>query len=305
MAGGTDSLSRLFRQPKAGARDRLIEKGLLVCASASIMIIITIFFFLIKEGAPTLWEVPPRNFWGTVWQAQSLEPKYGVLPLLTGSFLVTVGALLISLPLSIAFAVYLAEVANPATKEVLKPMTELLTGVPSVVYGFIALTAVADITHRALRTEFRLNALNAAIILAIMITPTIASISEDAIRAIPQEYRRAGLALGATDWEVTSKVIVPAAAPGILVAVMLGVGRAFGETMAVLMASGNAPILTFNILSAVQAMTATIAIEMGEVPFGTVHYHALFAIGILLFTITFVINLIAELAMQRVRRFYR
>jgi phosphate ABC transporter permease protein PstC len=286
-------------------RDYLIEKVLLLSALVSIVVIVLIFIFLIREGIPTIWEVSFTNFWGNTWQAQSLEPKYGVLPLLSASFLVTVGAIVLALPVSIAFAIYLSELADPRTRNILKPLMELLTGIPSVVYGLLALTAVADITHALFRTTFRLNAFNAAIILAVMVIPTISSISEDALRAIPLEFKKAALALGATEWQAVSKVTVPAAFPGIAVAIMLGVGRALGETMAVLMAAGNAPILTFDILSAVQTMTATIAIEMGEVPFGTVHYHTLFAIGILLFIITFVINLIAEIAMQRMRRYYR
>ena len=286
-------------------KDYLIEKVLLLSALVSIVVICLIFIFLAREGIPAIWEISSSNFWGKTWQAQSIEPKYGVLPLLSGSLIVTVGAIVLALPLSVAFAIYLSEMANHRIRDVLKPLMELLTGIPSVVYGLLALTAVADITHTIFGTTFRLNALNASIILAVMIIPTISSISEDAIRAIPSEFKKAGLALGATEWQVISKVTIPAAFPGIAVAIMLGVGRALGETMAVLMAAGNAPILTLNIFSAVETMTATIAIEMGEVAFGTVHYHALFAIGILLFIITFVINMIAEVAMQRFRRFYR
>ena len=286
-------------------KDYLIEKVLLLSAVVSIVAICLIFIFLAREGIPAIWEVSSSNFWGSTWQAQSLEPKYGVLPLLSGSLIVTVGAVVLALPLSVAFAIYLSELADHRIRDVLKPLMELLTGIPSVVYGLLALTAVADITHSIFGTTFRLNAFNASIILAVMIIPTISSISEDAVRAIPSEFKRAGLALGATEWQVISKVTVPAAFPGIAVAIMLGVGRALGETIAVLMAAGNAPILTLNIFSAVETMTATIAIEMGEVAFGTVHYHVLFAIGILLFIITFVINMIAEVAMQRFRRFYR
>jgi len=286
-------------------KDYLIEKVLLLSALVSIVVICLIFIFLAREGIPAIWEISSSNFWGKTWQAQSIEPKYGVLPLLSGSLIVTVGAIVLALPLSVAFAIYLSEMANHRIRDVLKPLMELLTGIPSVVYGLLALTAVADITHTIFGTTFRLNALNASIILAVMIIPTISSISEDAIRAIPSEFKKAGLALGATEWQVISKVTIPAPFPGIAVAIMLGVGRALGETMAVLMAAGNAPILTLNIFSAVETMTATIAIEMGEVAFGTVHYHALFAIGILLFVITFVINMVAEVAMQRFRRFYR
>jgi phosphate ABC transporter permease protein PstC len=207
----------------------------------------------------------------------------------------------IATPLSLMCAVYVAEVANSTLKELIKPFIELLAGIPSVVYGFVALTVLADITHQLTGSVYRLNALNGAIVLALMVAPTIISISEDAITSVPKEYREAAYALGADKWETTSKVVFPSALSGIMVAIMLGLGRAIGETMAVLMATGNAPLLTFDILSSVQTMTAAIAIEMGEVTFGSAHFHALFAVGLVLLVITFFVNIVAEALLSRFR----
>jgi phosphate transport system permease protein len=180
-----------------------------------------------------------------------------------------------------------------------------LAGIPSVVYGFIALVLLADIVHNIFNTTYRLNALNGALILSVMILPTIISITEDAIMAVPKDYKEASLALGATRWDTLKSVTLPAARSGITVGVMLGLGRAVGETMAVLMATGNSPVVTLSLLSSVETMTAVIAIEMGEVVFGSLHYHALFAIGLLLFIITFAINLVVDYVVQKNRRFNR
>jgi len=282
--------------------DFIIEKFFLICALSSILVIAVIFIFLFKEGIQTFIYVSPIQFFtGSIWQPVASEPKYGILPLVAGSILVTLGATVIAVPIGILCATYLAEVSNPAARDILKPMIEILAGVPSVVFGFIALTVLADITHGIFNTTYRLNALNGAIILAVMIMPTIVSVSEDAISAVPKEYKEAALALGATRWETSRRVVLPAALSGIMVAAMLGIGRAIGETMAVLMATGNAPLLTFDLLSSVETMTATIAIEMGEVAFGSPHYHALFAIGLVLFAMTFIVNLIAELVSAKFR----
>jgi len=282
--------------------DAIIEKFFLLCALSSILIIGLIFTFLFKEGIQTFFYVSPARFFiGSIWQPVAEIPKYGVLPLLSGSILVTSAATVIALPMSILCATYLAEVSHPALREILKPIIEILAGIPSVVFGFIALTILADFTQSIFNTIYRLNALNGAIILAVMIIPTIVSLSDDAISAIPREYKEAALALGATRWETSRRVVLPAARSGIVVATMLGIGRAIGETMAVLMATGNAPLLTFDLLSSVETMTATIAIEMGEVAFGSPHYHALFAIGLVLFAMTFAVNLVAELVSGRMR----
>ncbi|MEM4250401.1 MAG: phosphate ABC transporter permease subunit PstC [Candidatus Bathyarchaeia archaeon] len=282
--------------------ERIIE-GLLVASSlASLLVLALIFIFLFYEGLPAFKEISPSEFFlGSVWQVQAAEPAYGILPLLSGSTLVTTGAMAIAVPLSVLRSVYVAEVARPALREITKPFIELLAGIPSVVYGFVALTVLADITYQLTGAVHRLNALNGALILAVMILPTIISISEDAITSVPKEYREAAYALGADKWQTTSKVVFPAALSGIMVSIMLGLGRAIGETMAVLMATGNAPLLTFDILSSVQTMTAVIAIEMGEVTFGSTHFHALFAVGLVLLLITSIVNLTAEIVLHRFR----
>jgi len=282
--------------------DFIIERFFLLCALSSILVIALIFIFLFREGIQTFIYVSPIQFFtGSIWQPVASQPKYGILPLVAGSILVTLGATVIAVPIGILCATYLAEVSKPAARDILKPMIEILAGVPSVVFGFIALTVLADLTHGIFNTTYRLNALNGAVILAVMIMPTVVSVSEDAISAVPREYKEAALALGATRWEASRRVVLPAALSGIMVAAMLGIGRAIGETMAVLMATGNAPLLTFDLLSSVETMTATIAIEMGEVAFGSPHYHALFAIGLVLFAMTFIVNLIAELVSAKFR----
>jgi phosphate transport system permease protein len=222
--------------------------------------------------------------------------------MIAGSFLVVISSVMIAVPIGLVCAIYLAEVAESRVREVLKPMIEILAGIPSVVYGFIALVLLSGIIHDVFNATYRLNAMNGAIILALMILPTIITISEDAIIAVPREYKEASLALGATRWETLRRVTLPVARSGITVSIMLGLGRAVGETMAVLMATGNSPIVTLNLLRSVETMTAAIAIEMGEVVFGSLHYHALFAIGLLLFIITFTINYIVDIALHRAGR---
>ncbi|MBS7650646.1 MAG: phosphate ABC transporter permease subunit PstC [Candidatus Bathyarchaeia archaeon] len=293
---------RAIRRRSSRTVESVIEYLILGCACISIMILLLIFIFLFKEGLPAFAHIPLSEFiFGTVWQVQAVEPRYGILPLLCGSILVTGGAITVSVPLSLMCALYISEVAHPLVREVIKPLIELLAGIPSVVYGFLALTVLADLTQRFTGSIHRLNALNGALILAVMIAPTVISISEDAIKSVPKEYREAAYAIGADKWETMSKIVFPAALPGVLVAVMLGISRAIGETMAVLMATGNAPLFTFDILSSVQTMTAVIAIEMGEVTFGSIHYHALFAVGLVLLGITFIINFLAEVLLRRFR----
>jgi len=296
------SRSLLTRRKTYSTGERIIEFALVLSACASVTILALIFTFLFREGIPAFREITPAEFFlGTIWQVQAAEPRYGILPLLAGTTLVTAGAMTIATPLSLMCAVYVAEVASSTLKELTKPFIELLAGIPSVVFGFVALTVLADITHQLTGSVYRLNALNGAIVLAVMVAPTIISISEDAITSVPKEYREAAYALGADKWETTSKVVFPSALSGIMVAIMLGLGRAIGETMAVLMATGNAPLLTFDILSSVQTMTAAIAIEMGEVTFGSAHFHALFAVGLVLLVITFFVNIVAEALLSRFR----
>jgi phosphate transport system permease protein len=281
--------------------ERPIEGGLLVSALLSILVLGIIFVFLLKEAIPAFLEIPFFEFlFGREWFPASFrDPRFGALPLMAGSFLVVSTAVLIAVPVGLACAVYIADIADPRLREVLKPMIEVLAGIPSVVYGFIALVLLSGAIQDAFHTTYRLNALNGALILSLMILPTIISIAEDAIVAVPKDYKEASLALGATRWETIRRVTLPASRSGLTVAVMLGLGRAVGETMAVLMATGNSPVVTLNPLSSVETMTAVIAIEMGEVVYGSLHYHALFAVGLLLFVVTFGINLVVDRVVQR------
>ena len=284
--------------------ERLIEGALFFSAIVSILILGLIFVFLLREAIPAFFEINVAEFlFGREWFPASFkDPRFGVLPMIAGSFLVVFSSVIIAVPIGVVTAIYLAEVADSRVREIMKPMIEILAGIPSVVYGFIALVLLSGVIHDVFNTTYRLNALNGAIILALMILPTVITISEDAIIAVPREYKEASLALGATRWETLRRVTLPAARSGITVSIMLGLGRAVGETMAVLMATGNSPIITLNLLRSVETMTAVIAIEMGEVVFGSLHYHALFAIGLLLFIITFTINYIVDIALHRAGR---
>ncbi|MBS7619210.1 phosphate ABC transporter permease subunit PstC [Candidatus Bathyarchaeota archaeon] len=281
--------------------ERPIKGLLFFFAFLALIILSLIFIFLVREALPIFWVVSPFDFLaGVEWAPASFtDPSYGILPLISGTLLVVLTATLIAVPIGIACAIYLAEVADSRLKELLKPLLEILAGIPSVVYGFIALVFLSGIVHNVFNTTYRLNALNGGLILALMILPTIITISEDAIDSVPRDYREASLAMGATKWETIRRITLPASKSGITVGVMLGLGRAVGETMAVMMATGNSPVITFDILRSIQTMTATIAIEMGEVVLGSPHYHALFAVGLILFLITFAINLVADVAVNR------
>jgi len=285
-------------------KEFLIEKLLFASATISIIVVILIFFFLFSQGALAFREISIPDFlFGQSWQPTSvIKPEFGAVPLVYGTMVVTFIAMAISVPIGIIIAVYIAEVANPIEKEILKPIVELLAGVPSVVYGFFALVTLAAWIQQLTGTNSRLNALNGGIVLAIMVIPTIVSLAEDAITSVPREYREGSMALGASKWETIRNVVLPSAAPGILAATLLGFGRAVGETMAVLMATGNATIVNFNILDSVRTMTATIVIETPEVAFGSLHYHALFAVAVFLFAITFAFNYLAGVVMRRFRR---
>ncbi len=216
--------------------------------------------------------------------------------------LVTALAMAIAIPTGIIIAVYIAEVSHPVEKEILKPTVELIAGIPSVIFGFFALTTLATLIQQLTGTTSRLNALNGGIILAVMAIPTIVSLAEDAITSVPREYREAALALGATKWETIRTVVLPSCASGITAAMLLGFGRAIGETMAVLMATGNAANINWNILDSARTLTATIVIETPEVAFGSLHYQSLFALAIVLFGITFAFNYFGGLVLKRLRR---
>jgi phosphate transport system permease protein len=281
----------------------LIEGLIRVVGFSSIGFVALIFLFLLREGVPVFFEVSPGNLFGTRWYPTF--DLFGTVPLLLGSVLVTVVAMVIALPLGVATAVFVREVAPGWAREVLKPMIEVLAGIPSVVLGFFGMTLVAPIIRETLGAPTGLTAFTGALILAYMALPTIISVAEDALDAVPKSYRDAGLAMGATQWQTIWRVVVPAARSGIVTAMMLGMGRAIGETMAVMMVTGNAarlPLGLDSLFRPVRTMTATVAAEMGEVAQGSVHYHALFGIGIILFLLTFAINLAAAATIFKKRR---
>ena len=237
-----------------------------------------------------------------MWQPVGEPEKFSLVPLILGSFLVALPATLISTVLGLALGIYLSEVASAGMREWLKPAVELLAGIPTVVLGFFFLVVVASLLQGLLGTHFRLNAFVGALGVSLVIIPVVASMSEDALRAVPGELREASFGLGATRWQTIRGVVLPAAVSGIAAAVILGFGRALGETMIVLMATGNGAVVTGNVFSTVRTMTATIAAELGEVVNQSTHYYILFLIGTLLFVLTFVFNLIAELVVHRLRR---
>jgi phosphate transport system permease protein len=287
-------------------KETLIEKALLACALISVIVVVLIFSFLFSQGLPAFRQVSIADFLiGPKWEPTSeVRVLLGSLPLLYGTMIVTLVAMVISVPLGLMIAIYVAEVARPLEKESLKPIIELLAGVPSVIYGLFAMVTLATWIQQMTGTNYRLNALNGGVILAIMVLPTIVSLAEDAITAVPREYREAATALGASKWEAIRSVLLPSASSGILAAVFLGFGRAIGETMAVLMATGNLAAIG-SILEPTRTMTATIAIETPEVAFGGLHYSALFALATELFLITFVFNYLASAIGKRLRRMER
>lgn len=284
--------SAVARQPIS---EWIIETLIRLAGFSVILIITLIFFFLVKEALPAIGQVSLANIFGQRWYP--IEDLYGLIPLLIGSLLVTFGAIIIAVPLGLVTAVYLSEIAPKWQAEILKPLIEVLAGIPSIVLGFFGWIALAPTIQR-LGAPSGLTAFTGALILAFMSLPTIISITEDALYAVPREYRDGALAIGATHWQMIWRVVVPAGRSGIVIAVMLGIGRAIGETMAVMLVTGNAANIPALGLGAffqpVRTMTATIAAEMGEVAQGSLHYNVLFVVGIALFVITFIINSIAS-----------
>jgi len=291
--------------------DRLA--ALLIRGSAMLTIIslILIFIFIGKEAVPVITspEVheeadlnrlflpqPPRA--GATpefsWQPVSETPKYSLLPLFTGTLKATIIAVLFAVPLSVAAALYTAEFAHPLVREVVKPAIELLAGIPSVVVGFFCLMVLAGWLQNAFGWTFRLNAMTAGIGLSLAVIPIVYTVCEDAFTSVPQTFREGSIAMGASSWQTAWRVVLPSAMPGVLAACVLGFGRAIGETMIVLMASGNAAIMSFLPTDSIRTFSATIAAELGEVVVGSAHYYVLFFIGALLFILTFVINLLGH-----------
>ncbi|SDG30688.1 phosphate ABC transporter membrane protein 1, PhoT family [Methanolobus vulcani] len=286
-------------------KEKGIESLLFAAGATAVIALFLLCIFLFREGALLFENYPVSSFLtDTKWLPTATKPQYGLLPLLLGSFVVTVGSILFSVPLGIASAIYISEIADPKIANVLKPVTEILAGIPSVVYGFFGLVILVPIVQKTLSLPTGQTALTGSIMLGIMALPTIISISEDAISSVPRSIKEGSLALGSTEWQTIYKVTVPAALSGISAAVMLGIGRAIGETMTVMMVSGNSAIIPgfpSGLFESVRTMTATIALEMGEVPQGSDHFHALFAIGSVLFITTFIINIIANYIKRRYR----
>jgi len=282
------------------AFEYFIERAIFISGAATIIFVVLIFIFLLKEGLALFASESIRSFlFGRNWYPISDPPQFGILPLILGSLWVTVGAVVIAVPLGLAAAIYVAEVAPSWLRGILKFAIELLAAIPSIVLGFIGVVFMSPVLKYIFNLPSGLTALAGSIMLAFMALPTIVSIIEDALVAVPKSYKEGSLALGATRWQTIYRVMLPAAASGILAAVMLGIGRVIGETMAVLMVTGNAAILPASILQPVRTLTATIAAEMGEAVAGSSHYYSLFAIGIILFIISFIINLTADMLLHR------
>lgn len=286
-------------------REMLIGKTIFFCGIFAIGVMLLIFVFLLRDAVSLGGSYSYLDFLtGRNWYPISAPPVFGALPLILGSLLVTAIAVVIAVPLGVGTAIYLAEIAPSWLRESMKPAIEVIAAIPSVVLGFIGLTLLAPFIQNLLNLNTGLTALTGGIVLAFMALPTIISIAEDAITSVPRSYRQGSLALGATPWQTTSRVVVPAAMSGISAAVMLGIGRAIGETMVVLMVTGNAAVMPTSldsIFKPVRTLTGTIAQEMGETVFQSPHYYALFAVGLILFIITFIINWIADVVLHRYR----
>ncbi len=282
----------------------IIEWAIRLCGISAILFVFGIFFFVFREGAGFLFGGLNLGEFLTSpeWYPTSVSHKrYGVLALIVGTFSVTILAMMIAIPFGLGAAIFISEFCGPKLKETVKIVIELLAAIPSVVWGFIGLTVMNQLIMALFDAPIGLTVLNGGIILALMSVPIIVSIGEDALKAVPDSYREAAEALGATRWQVVYRVLAPAAKNGLLAAVLLGVGRAIGETMAVLMATGHAVQIPKGPLDSVRTLTATIAAELGEASVGSDHYRVLFIVGILLFSITFMVNLAADLVIKGIR----
>ncbi len=286
-------------------KDAGITKIWFLCALFSVVAIFFILGFLLYDAAPAFIEIGLLAILtGMRWDPTAFIPMYGAFPLIIGTLLVTVGSMVIAIPLGIGSAVYISELASPRLKNILKPAVELLAGVPSVVYGFFGLVVLVQWIQVSFDVVSGETVIAGSILLGIMALPTIISVSEDAISSVPRFYKEGSLALGATHWQTISRILVPSALSGITAAIILGIGRAVGETMAVMMVTGNAAVIPdpiWNILSPVRTLTGTLGIEMGEVAIGSLHYHALFAVAVILLAITLLINITATIILARIK----
>lgn len=305
-------------KPKSKFREFIGQKIIFASAFSALIGILLIFVFIFKESLPLFtnpeikqeasveklvfkqqWDGKGESRWS--WQPNSDTPKYSLWPLFLGTLKAAIIAMLFAVPLGVGAAIYASEFAGKKTREIIKPVIELLAGIPSVVLGFFALLIMATVIQNVFGLDYRLNALNAGIALGISCIPIIFTVAEDAMTAVPRTLREAALALGANHWQVSFTMVLPAALPGIAAGIVLGFGRAIGETMIVLMASGNAAIVSASFTDSIRTMSATIASELGEVVFDSAHYNVLFFIGTLLFIFTFLINLGGDLVLSRLR----
>jgi phosphate transport system permease protein len=285
----------------ANLKESAIRAFFLTCGILAILVLIGIFATLLYTAVPAFKEIRLSEFLlKKNWDPTSPEKaEFGILSMIVSTLMVTGGALLLAVPIGIGVAAYLSDVAHWRVREIVKPIVEILAAVPSVVVGFLGIVLFGPAVAKIFHIGNGLNAINGSLLLAIMSLPTIISISEDSLNAVPSAYNEASLALGASRWQTLFRVKVPAALSGIIAACMLGMGRAIGETMTVLMATGNARTFPHGFLSSVRTMTANIAIELGEVPYYTTHYYALFAIGLVLFTMTFIVNMAADIILHK------
>lgn len=301
------TVSLVWRQNKGRKplSERIIEGIIKTAGLSAIFLIAAILFFILKESFPFLvgaFDFKEFFFSPEWYPASVVKVRYGILALLTGTILVTVISMLIAVPLGLACAFYISEFCDPRLRELYKILIEFLAAIPSVVWGFIAIMMINPAIIRLFDVPIGLNILNASVILALMSLPLIISVGEDALRAVPETYREAAEGLGATKWEVATRVLLPAAKNGLMAAALLGVGRALGETMAVLMATGHSIQIPHSIFEPGRTLTATIAAELGESPKGGEHYQALFAIGLVLFCLSFAVNLTADVLIRGKRR---
>ncbi len=305
-AGQSLAVRKAARPAWAVLGERALEILIYLCGISAIIFVLGIFFFVFKEAFPILsnekFSLTQFLFSEEWYPTSEVNKRYGVLAMIAGTFSVTALAMALAVPFGIGGAIYISEFCGPKTKETLKIVVELLAAIPSVVWGFIGLTVMSRLITKYTGAPVGVNILNGGIILALMSVPIIVSIGEDALKAVPDSFREAGIALGATRWQLIWRVLVPAAKTGLLAAVLLGVARAVGETMAVLMATGHAVHIPHSLLDSVRTLTANIAAELGEAPVGSDHYRVLFLTGVLLFLITFVVNLAADFMVRGIRR---
>ncbi|MBK8596557.1 MAG: phosphate ABC transporter permease subunit PstC [Holophagales bacterium] len=299
-------IARAERSRAAVLAEKALEALIRLSGVSAILFVAAIFFFVLKEAAPVLFSEGfslGQFLFSTEWYPTSANNvRYGTFALTVGTLSVTALAMLIAVPFGLGAAIYLSEFCKPRLRETLKVVIELLSAIPSVVWGFVGLTVMSKLIVNATGAPVGVNVLNGGIILALMSVPVIVSIGEDALKAVPDSFREAGVALGATRWQLVYRVLLPAARNGLLAAVLLGVGRAVGETMAVLMATGHAVHIPGSLLDSVRTLTANIAAELGEAPSGSDHYRVLFLTGTLLFLITLVVNLTADFVVRGIRR---